>query len=82
MAGGRCQTKFWEVMCIKKACYRSNYSTFRFVLPRRTITTAILKDSGCFSNEVYCKVVFQSTKCEKCVVFLTDPYYLTISMVK
>ena len=27
-----------------------------------------------FSGETYCK--------EKCVVFLTDPYYLTISMVK
>ena len=56
----------------------SSYSTICFVLLRRAMDGFRVG----FLDEIYCKVVFQSAKSQKCVVFLTDPYYLIISMVK
>ena len=58
---------FYYPLCFTKMCYRYSYiDGFRVV----------------FLDEIYCKVVFLKYEISKCVVFLTDPYYLTISMVK
>ena len=54
------------------------YSNFHFVLPRSAITTAILMDSG---DEIYLFFEVQNFK-NVHYIFVTNPYYLTISMVK
>ena len=46
MAGVR--QNFGESRVSKKACASAYYTTIHFVLLRRTITTAILMDSGWF----------------------------------
>ena len=34
------------------------------------------------SVEIHCRVVFYSEEFQKCVQFLTDPYYLTTIVIK
>ena len=74
--------KFWWITCIKKACANSTIllSTLCFTKVRYRYSY-IDGLRVIFSGEIYCKVVFKVRNLKMCDI-LTDPYYLTISMVK
>ena len=73
MAGVR--QNFGKPRVLNQACYRSNYSTFRVVLPRRAIMTATLRDPGWFFQiKSTVRLFFKVQNEKKFTVFLTDPY--------